>query len=346
MFTGFMLIIFFNVSFFQSTQTNPLLAPPTPISQQEVNSMQQAWGADWRSDNVGIIFSCGHEKTNMYIMFTSELPEGVAQYRDYFVQENIGKGRLGYVYTYEQQRNTEIQQPIKPFTLQELEEDPEYQDYYLTTPRDFTHNVDKIVPQKITTQELTHFIAEKTVIFYTGAGISIAGGVHSMTSLEKALTLDFKNPCSFVHNAITNPEPIVAAFNDFCHCAFNNQPTLAHWALTKLACYKQCTILTENFDYLHRRTGYKPYQANAYQLKKSVDVSSLQKIDAVICIGLSHDDRGFLAWFKNHNPNGIIIAVDIAQPGYLGNEDWWCEGDLQQVLPTVLTNLTQLSENI
>ena len=68
-------------------------------------------------------------------------------------------------------------------------------------------------------------------------------------------------------------------------------------------------------------------------LRENIKPEWLKEIDGVITIGLSYDDRGFLGWYKENNPNGKIIAIDLEQPSYLGNEDFILKGDCQEILP-------------
>jgi hypothetical protein len=42
-----------------------------------------------------------------------------------------------------------------------------------------------------------------------------------------------------------------------------------------------------------------------------------------------------LGWYKEQNPQGKIIAIDIQKPSYLGNEDFWIKDDLQIFFPTI-----------
>jgi hypothetical protein len=79
----------------------------------------------------------------------------------------------------------------------------------------------------------------------------------------------------------------------------------------------------------------------AGKLQQEVTTDDIKKIDAIVCIGLSHDDRGFLAWYKLHNPNGIIIALDLKKPSYLGSEDMLILGDLHDTLPHLLKQIVE-----
>lgn len=96
---------------------------------------------------------------------------------------------------------------------------------------------------------------------------------------------------------------------------------------------KNVRILTENLDCLHESSGIYPYRINAEHLRDVVGPEAIREYDAVICIGLSFDDHGFLGWYKEHHPEGMIIAEGLCQPSYLGDDDCILYGDLQDVLP-------------
>jgi NAD-dependent SIR2 family protein deacetylase len=98
-------------------------------------------------------------------------------------------------------------------------------------------------------------------------------------------------------------------------------------------------LITENLDCLHEASGVYPYRIDAKHLRDEVGSDSLIPFDYIICVGLSYDDRGFLGWYKKHNPQGKIIAIDLQQPSYIGNEDFLFLGDIQEVVPAIWKNL-------
>ena len=200
--------------------------------------------------------------------------------------------------------------------------------YFFSNPLQLEHATPKHIDQK----ELVNIIKNKKVIFYTGAGIS-AGKVATMSDLERSLKFK-KGFRYFLKTAWNNPKKITDAFFAFCRTAISSSPTEAHYALKHLAEYKNTMIITENVDLLQHKTGIKPLFAYSSTLH-SITKNQLQEIDYVVCIGLSHDDRGFLAWYKEHNPQGKILAIDLKQPVYLANQDLFCQGDLQKALPEV-----------
>lgn len=191
-------------------------------------------------------------------------------------------------------------------------------------------------PRKITLQDLQVLLRGKRFFFYTGAGISAAGNIGTMAQLEESLMMH-KGKLWFFAHLLTNPERIAQAFKAFCQDAIYNEPTLAHRALHELTQKNNIAIITDNVDLLQQRAGGKPiftHSSALYELQKS----DFKQLDGCICVGFSRDDCGFIAHYKNNNPNGIIIAIDIKQPAYLSNEDYLLLGDIQKVLPEWLAH--------
>lgn len=216
-------------------------------------------------------------------------------------------------------------------------ENAQEKSYYIDEVRDTikqgTHE-----PTAMSMEEAANYISNHAVVFYTGAGISIASGVGDMATLEKSLNLHNKMPIlEYVSYVRDNEQAVLDAFTQFCQKAFTVPATQAHDSLARIALHKKTQIMTENFDLLHQRSGIMPFELlmNTAELRNNVSPNDLQKIDAIICIGLSHDDRGFLGWYKRHNPRGIIIAFDIASPSYLGKEDFLVTGDAQETIPAL-----------
>ena len=59
----------------------------------------------------------------------------------------------------------------------------------------------------------------------------------------------------------------------------------------------------------------------------------------MITVGLASDESGFLGWYKATNPKGTIIAINLQQPNYLGEEDLLLIDDVQQLLPALREKL-------
>jgi NAD-dependent SIR2 family protein deacetylase len=154
-----------------------------------------------------------------------------------------------------------------------------------------------------------------------------------MNELEESLELK-KGLKHFIAVAWNNPKKITNGFSEFCKKAILSDPTDAHYALKTIAERKNAALVTENVDLLQQRAGVEPLFAYS-EILHSLKKQDLKEVDCIICIGLSHDDRGFLAWYKKENPNGTIVALNLEQPDYLGNEDFFLEGDVQHILPEI-----------
>jgi NAD-dependent SIR2 family protein deacetylase len=189
-------------------------------------------------------------------------------------------------------------------------------------------------PEELNIERLAEFLKDKRILFYTGAGISIASGVHSMDKLYDTLGIDMsKKVDRFLQKAVANPRGVINSWEEFTKAAFEKPATPAHQSLAKLAQKLKSQIFTENVDRLQERAGVKAIHITGPWLRENIQPEWSKDIDVIVTVGLSYDDRGFLGWYKENNPNGKIIAVNLKQPSYLGNEDFILKGDCQKVIP-------------
>jgi len=197
-------------------------------------------------------------------------------------------------------------------------------------------------PEKIEEENiknLVELIKNKKVLFYTGAGMSAsapnkrdrAWGMGQL--LEKAkIDMNKKGRDAFFDEAIKDPSEMVNIQQENIDTLHNSPATPAHKALKNIAMLKKSRIFTENHDTFQEKTEIKPDKISGPWLEDNVKPEWLRDVDAVITIGLSVDDRGFLAWYKENNPNGQIVAINQEQAKYLGDEDIWVSGDLQKIV--------------
>jgi NAD-dependent SIR2 family protein deacetylase len=221
----------------------------------------------------------------------------------------------------------------KPDSAIESEEPKVRKGYYFAKPLRY----ENAYQQNIDFDQLVDLLNNKKFIFYTGAGVS-AGTVATMHALKESLKMN-NGAFVFLKEAWQNPHAIAQAFADFCESAIYGQPTPAHYALQKIAQARSCCILTENLDLLQHRTGSAPLPTYTQELD-SLTCADLQEVEVIVCVGLSQDDRGFLAHYKENNPQGLIIAIDLGNPNYLSSEDVILHGDLQAILPSLALQLT------
>lgn len=197
-------------------------------------------------------------------------------------------------------------------------------------------------PQHLTAKELAEKIRNKKTIFYTGAGIS-AGVVPTMPQIMERLALTptvASNPLDLLKKILVDPKSYKKPMDDFYQACLKGQPTPAHTALKEIALLKNWGVLTENLDMLHQRSGIEPLNhLMPNWLKANIAEEDLKKIDVVVTVGLQSDESGFLGWYKRTNPKGNLIAINLQQPPYIGNDDFVLRGNAQVMLPELLKEL-------
>jgi NAD-dependent SIR2 family protein deacetylase len=189
-------------------------------------------------------------------------------------------------------------------------------------------------PKEIKIDQLVKVLKNKRILFYTGAGISIASGVPNMEQLQKNLGIDMSQKIDeLLKRAVVNPQSVIDSWEEFTKAALEKPATPAHQSLSRLAQRLKAQIFTENIDHLQERAGVKARHLTGPWLKENILPEWLKDIDVVITVGLGYDDRGFLGWYKENNPHGKIIAINLSQPPYLGNEDFILKRDCQNIIP-------------
>ncbi|APR98465.1 SIR2 family protein [Wolbachia endosymbiont of Folsomia candida] len=205
--------------------------------------------------------------------------------------------------------------------------------------------IPQATPVKLSVSEVAKFISDKNVIFYTGAGIS-SPVVPDMTELMKQFKMlynpngdidKFTHIIEFVRRTLKESDNVIKTIDSFKESCLYSNPTPAHHAVKEIVLLKNWQLLTENLDLLHQRSGVEPLgrvsrtdKMDFYWLKKNIKSKYLKQIDFIVAIGLHSDEVGFLALYKKHNPKGKIIAMNLIQPEYLGNDDILVLGDVQK----------------
>lgn len=314
---------------------NKLLHSPEPISLKEIRLGDKQ--ASFSRDNSKYVLGTRHGQPYFVIEYYGPLPDELTQNEKAQFSHNkrqingveadvyvLGYGAVPEMSAKEKETGAQI---------------PD--DYYVSQPRKFA-DYEPEEEQRLTPGELAKYVKEHKVIFYTGAGISKAAGVPDMADWQKAMGIDLKQDTDdFLRRSVRDPEANLVALQEFRQAAAELPPTPAHEAVKELAQQSNCQILTENTDLLHERSGVRALHISGEWLRDNVRTKWLQEIDGVITVGLSADDRGFLAWYKQNNPDGKIIAVNVQQPNYVEVGDAMVEGDAQTVLPEVVRQASQ-----
>jgi hypothetical protein len=293
------------ISIVHISYANILLQSPKLLSNKDVQKMVDQWSTTfrWNFAKNWVKFSCTYEKQEAnIILHTGYLPI------------------RSYNFPYLKNLKRFLQ---KFFPQKQTKTSPNYYfDEQLVKTR--------FNPQKIDSSTLFDLLINKKFIFYTGAGISAASSVATMSQLEESMYMG-SGILNFLKILIMEPQKLCFAFKQFCKLCVDAQPTPAHIALHKIAQNKSCAIITENVDLLHQRAGSLPFYANCSEIH-AITPENTQDIDLIICVGLSYDDRGLLTYFKKHNPAIKFIAIDIGNPSYLSEQDYLVQEDLQCVI--------------
>lgn len=334
---------------------NPLLEGPQTISPEEESQKQKDLGFNFHFGNSSKagerIYRLGLNGGQAYlaIVYVNNLPESLsAEEKSQFqAGEEEVDGQIRTVYI---SRYGPVPPPRQKPSGETVETPPGTPPGYLIDKRrEFKNQTTQ--PELITLndqvnfQELAQRLKNSRLLFYTGAGISVAGGVHGMDQLHEAMHFDPKSDVDeFVKLSLRDPEEILREWVNFTKNALNSPPTQAHIALANIANTIHYQIFTENVDTLQEMAGVEPIRVSGQYLRDNIKSKWLREIDYIVTVGLSHDDRGFLGWYKRNNPQGKIVAVDLKQPNYLGNEDTLISGDLQEIIPELEKDMLSSGE--
>jgi NAD-dependent SIR2 family protein deacetylase len=161
----------------------------------------------------------------------------------------------------------------------------------------------------------------------------MASGTPDMKRLKEILGIDSKSAVdSFARAVMYHEEELKEALVALSSSFFENE-TPAHKALAEIQEATGVKVATENLDTLGDSAGIN--EIKRHQIDLVLTDEELAKIDFIITAGLSADDSGLLYRYKEINPNGKIIALNIEPPHYLEDSDYYVEGDIQVTLPKI-----------
>ena len=146
---------------------------------------------------------------------------------------------------------------------------------------------------------------------------------------------------SLITSLKRDPQNHLEQMRSFFSSLTNSIPTDAHSAIKQI---NFDLVFTENLDNLHEKTGTEPIKLNTISVqnfKAKVNPEEIKKIDVLVTTGLSHDDRGFIAYLREINPHLIVIANDLpgSVPNFLNpnnEKDLYLEGDAHRVFQDIL----------
>jgi NAD-dependent SIR2 family protein deacetylase len=194
----------------------------------------------------------------------------------------------------------------------------------------------QMIAQRKWISNLSTFLRKKPrVVFYTGEGISKTI-VPTLPQIMRVLGM--REPYSFsqlvkvLDWASRDTKYLAKLFEAlFVQPCLSRETTLGHYVITELSRHFDSAVMTENADLLHQVAGLDVITPEFIN-KRRIRLSELKKIDAVITVGLPRDSSGFIGWYKKENPRGIVIALNNVATEYLDKQDWFIQGDVQQLL--------------
>ena len=327
--------------FCKTSPNKKLLNPPEQVSRKSVdtklNTIRTTPGhnGNYTGNNKFYRYIANYEyatqKTIFIIEYFDKLPDDFSDAEkelfEHKQKEIDGKITNVYVYTYgpaKEKKSDPFKKPVEQTLRRKVEH---------SFKRDFSKQQPKPEPVPLSVEECAALVKENKVLFLTGAGISIAAGIPTQQAKEKEMGIEFGKPVNeFIKNWLHDPGKNVKSLAQSYEPMFTLEPTPAHHALAQLAFHLQTQILTGNFDMLHEKSGIK-----AIQIKDSVEQDLTQEVaeqvGAIICIGSRDDFGAVLGRYKRLNPLGSIVAINKGQPDYIGSEDFFVQGDVQELLP-------------
>ncbi len=288
---------------------------------------------NWVAENALCCMKHFEGQTSLVIRLKKSLLDQLPKELHHLFSTTKTNEQISFTFTYGKDFKAPIFKDKQEFFNQDKTENSHY---FLHTPLFYKDNK----AQNVTFKQLAALLHSKQVAWYTGAGIS-AGTVPTMNQLEESLGFIGKNSkeklLSFISRALQKPQQICSTMDDFFYQCNHGKPTKAHEALANYLSKKEELLFTENLDLLHEQAGSSPTRIdNPNSFKKNYTLKKLQNIDCIICIGLSHDDRGFLGYYKTCNPTGKLLALCLEQPTYLSKTDYFMKDDAQKILPKLV----------
>lgn len=298
--------------------------PPSLEIENEIKPLSFSWRTKRNDEqrNQGISLTPNKEEECAFLVYSTPLPEEITKVEREKLKSYTASDGKEYFYCGYGNFDLEKACKIEPNKFPSL-----------THHNERTRGDEIVKPLQISEQEVADVIRNGKVLIYTGAGISIAAGTPDMKGLMSYLGIDReKNIDDFARTIIFSPEAMHRKLMQVQKSFFEN-PTPAHLALSKIQEATDVEIATENLDMLGEATGQKLIKRGDIE-KKFLD-EDLPSYDCIITVGLRADDSGLLYRYKEINPNGRFIALNIEPPPYLGDKDYYLEGDAQLTVPHI-----------
>ncbi len=304
--------------------SNPSEQPPSQEIEKETRPLEFSWVTGKNSFRIkqGINLTPDPEKAYAYIAFASPLPETMSDAEKEKLTKHTGVDGEEYWYCgfgdFDLDRAMVMQPNRQPSLTHYMEK---------------TKGDEAVKPLEISAVEVADVIRKGRTIIYTGAGISVAAGTPDMKALMAYLGIDRSESVDdFAQTVMFSPEGMQHRLLSLQE-SFFERTTPAHESLTIIQKLTGVRIATENLDMLGEAAGQELIKRGA--IDEILTDTEVQQLDCIVTVGLRADDSGLLWKFRELNPEGRIIALNVEPPPYLDKRDCYLEGDAQETIPQI-----------
>ncbi len=193
--------------------------------------------------------------------------------------------------------------------------------------------------------ELAGRIQGKSLVAFTGAGLSAAAGIPPLKGkggLGERFPIHDRRFAGAVADWILHrPRETAMVLGRFYTGFMTASPTPAHSALAQL---EQRGILkhviTGNFDGLHERAGSQKVHINEARYFKMSNEgwTWIEEGEVALVVGVSMDaDYGLLDYARNKDLQVVVMAP--SRPEFMHPQDWFVEGLAEDILPELCSIL-------
>lgn len=189
-------------------------------------------------------------------------------------------------------------------------------------------------------ENMVKLLQGKKILVFTGAGISMASDVPDLDGVIELHQQIFTPPEQYLHDLIeNNTADRIELAKEFQRAFTAKEPNPIHWYIKELCTKHGFDLATGNIDDLHEKTGITPiYQTNFNR----VEIPNIEAYDVILTVGLSEEGMGIVAEeFKAGNGSGFIIAINLTAPLYLDKNDYFVEGNCEEILRIVMERNNQ-----
>lgn len=298
---------------------NILLTPPDIVDLEDEKREPKEFRFTWSSGESAMSFGTTAHGPFVELEFFGELPDWLSE-EEKSKFEGSPDGSYRYAIGHAPQRKKTEQAAPSGLPKEVLQEEQE---------RAGVSEVESVESVK----KLAELLRGRKFVFYTGAGVSLAAGVPDMGGLKRGLGVHEEQSAEeLARQALGRPEELLAKWQEIIAKATAGEPSRGHRALAKLARRYGVQVLTENLDRLHELSGIRAHHVQATDVGGLIPEAALADLDAIVTVGLRTDDNGLIRKFRQLNPRGRVIAINLSAPEYAQAGDALVPGDLHRAL--------------